>query len=71
MLLKDDGPATLTPTRLAEFAEALVEVAALEATPLNCAKADIDEFEQAFLAELLDPVSASAKKKLWLHAEWC
>ena len=71
MLLKDDGPVTLTPTRVGEFAAALVKVAALEAPPLKCGKADLDEFEQAFRDELLDPVSASAKKKLGLHAEWC
>ncbi len=71
MLLEDDGPVTMTPSRVAEFAAALDEVAALESPPLKCGKADIDDFEQAFRDELLGPVSASAKKKLGLHAEWC
>lgn len=71
LLLKDEGPVVLTPTRVAEFAVALAQVADLEAPKLKCAPADVDEFVEAFHEELMIPVSALLNKPgLGLVADW-
>lgn len=71
LLLKDEGPVVLAPTRVAEFAAALARVAELEAPRLKCAPRDVDEFEEAFHEELLTPVSTVMKKRgSGLLAEW-
>lgn len=72
LLTKDEGPVVLEPARVAELAKALAEVAALAGPKLKCAPADVDEFEQVFIDELLAPITSLVKKGgPGLFAEWC